>query len=328
MTVPDWPSDHQVLDTAEKLGAKIIDLLNDAGGDAWPGSPGIAGSPGDTIVRSLHHDALDVLSLDPQKISDEFERMQTVCRSMSPTKSSDLIDAFRSIDYSVQDWQGDGARAFQRQVSMIQGFIGQQSEYTLATIRSLVVLLGISVHARRDYCALAQATMAAADKAMKLSEEADTKYAIGLGASLVGALAGIGFGGTILSTTVGAIISMSGSTVQKTVDDATYKDVVKGYTGGRSQIMDAFKAGIGDAKNIIAKARDEMSREKNELFAPMSPVIDVTKPEFHYSTFYSAARDVAQFDGKVSSEKDKMPGNARPEGVSKPKSLLQQRLDG
>ncbi|QWF80361.1 hypothetical protein [Amycolatopsis sp. CA-230715] len=326
--MPDWPSDHQVLDTAEKLGAKIIDLLNDAGGDAWPGSPGIPGSPGDTIVRSLHHDALDVLSLDPQKISDEFERMQTVCRSMSLTESSDLIDAFRSIDYSVQDWQGDGARAFQPQVSMIQGFVGQQSKYTLATIRSLVVLLGISTHIRKDYCALAAATMAAADKAMKLSEEADTKYAIGLGASLVTTLTGIGLGGSILSTTVGFIISASGTTIQRAVDDATYKDVAKGYTGGRSQIIDAFKSGINDAKSIIEKARSEMSAEKNELFAPTPPVIDVTKPEFHYSAFYSAARDVSQFDARVEGEKVKADGARRPDGASKPKSVLQQRLDG
>ncbi|QFU86405.1 hypothetical protein YIM_05935 [Amycolatopsis sp. YIM 10] len=185
-------------------------------GEAWLPSPEhYPGGGGAVLVDSFRQDALDVLSLDPQKIIDEFGRMQGGARAIS-RENSEVVDAFRMIDYSVQDWRGNGADAF------------------------------------RQHRALATATVGACQKALKQNQEAETKFVIGLGTILVGALVSVASGGSLLGVSAGAFIAASGSGIQLAVEGEKAGEVLGAYTSSRKQLMASCEGAVGEAGRIIS----------------------------------------------------------------------------
>jgi hypothetical protein len=122
----DWKTDGELYDAAEAAANKLIELINHEG-QAWVPSPNAPPNVArEGIEGSIHLDAQDCLSLDPQKIIDEYERMQKLGRALDIEQESDINDRIREIDYSIQEWHGDGADAFRAQLSRIETFFGQQ----------------------------------------------------------------------------------------------------------------------------------------------------------------------------------------------------------
>ncbi len=326
----DWKSDDEVRSAADRAARRLINLFDEEQPDGkWLGSPeAYPDGGGAVLLRSFLEDADNVLSLDPQKIIDEFERMKKVGRALDQDTSSDIIDAFRKIDYSVQDWEGGGADAFRHQISMIQAFIGQQADYLVKTVESLAILLAASVQARRDYVAVADATSAAVAKALKQHDDADTKIAISIGASVVSAVLGVATGGAWFTASAGVIIGAASAGLQLAVDGDKFAEVASGYKTGKDQVLSSYQDIVHSSLAKIQDAERDLLGEKNELFAPTPPSIDVKSPSFHYEDFSSADRPVAEFDPKVDQEHRKLVEEHAPTGVTGPDTPIQRRLDG
>ncbi|MBE8519369.1 hypothetical protein ILP97_17955 [Amycolatopsis sp. H6(2020)] len=321
----DWKSDDEVRSAADRAARRLIDLFDHEQPDGkWLGSPETYPNGGGAVLLDgMLGDADRVLSLDPQKIIDEFERMKKVGRALDHDTSSDIVDAFRKIDYSVQDWEGDGADAFGRQVSMIQAFLGQQAGYLVRTVESLAILLAASVQARRDYIAVADATGAAVAKALQQHSEADTKTAISVGASVVSAVLGIATGGAWFAATAGVVIGASSAGLQVAVDGDKFGEVAAGYRTAKDKVLRSYEENVRGALDRVLAAEQDLLGEKNELFAPLPPSITVNSPTFHYGDFASVDRPAAEFDPKVDQEQKKLVG--QPAG---PETPIQRRLDG
>ncbi|WP_410597894.1 hypothetical protein [Amycolatopsis sp. lyj-23] len=326
----DWKTDDEVRSAADRAARRLIDLFDHEQPDGkWLGSPETyPGGGGAVLLRGLLDDADKVISLDPQKIIDEFERMKKVGRALDQETSADIIDAFRTIDYSVQDWEGGGADAFRRQVSMIQAFLGQQAGYLVKTVESLAILLAASVQARRDYIAAADATSAAVAKALQQHADADTKIAISVGASVVSAVLGVATGGAWFTASAGVVIGASSAGLQLAVDGDKFADVASGYKAAKNQVLTTYQDIIATALGKAQEAERDLLGEKNELFAPMPPSINVTSPSFHYADFSSTDRPVAEFDSKVDQEHRKLIDQHGPASVTAPATPIQRRLDG
>lgn len=321
----DWTSDDEVRSAADRAARGLIDLFDDEQPDGkWLGSPeAYPDGGGAVLLRGLLDDADKVLSLDPQKIIDEFERMKKVGRVLDQDTSSDIVDAFRKIDYSVQDWEGGGADAFRHQISMIQAFLGQQTGYLIKTVESLAVLLAASVQARRDYVAVADATGAAVAKALEQHSDADTKIMISAGASVVSAVLGIATGGAWFTATAGVVIGASSAGLQLAVDGDKFAEVAAGYRTGKDQVLTSYQDVVRHALAKVQEAERDLLGEKNELFAPMPPGIEVHSPTFRYEDFSSADRPGAGFAPKVDRERRKPVARQGPAGTP-----IQRRLDG
>ncbi|MFC0105665.1 hypothetical protein [Kibdelosporangium aridum] len=69
------------------------------------------------MLHGLMGDADIVLS---GRLSTNTSGCKKVGRALNQETSAEIIDAFRAIDYSVQDWEGSDTLAFRHQVSMIQ----------------------------------------------------------------------------------------------------------------------------------------------------------------------------------------------------------------
>ncbi|MCE7003204.1 hypothetical protein LWC34_10225 [Kibdelosporangium philippinense] len=326
----DWKSDDEVRSAADRAARRLIDLFNhEQPGGKWLGSPKVYPSGGGAaVLHGLLGDADIVLSLDPQKIIDEYQRMQKVGRELNQDTSAEIVDAFRAIDYSVQDWEGSGALAFRRQVSMIQAFIGQQATYLMRTVESLAILLAASIQARRDYVALANATSAAVAKALKQHDDADTKIAISVGASVVSAILGVATGGAWFTASAGVVIGAVSSGMQLLVDGEKFGEVAGVYASGRDQVHTAYKDIIRSAMTKIQEAERDLLGEKNELFAPIPAAIDITSPAFGYQNLAALGRTLDQFGPKVEAEHRKITESQKPAGIVNPDSPIRRRLDG
>jgi hypothetical protein len=290
----DWKSDDEVRSAADRAARGLIDLFDDEQPDGkWLGSPeAYPDGGGAVLLRGLLDDADQVLSLDPQKIIDEFERMKK-------------------------------ADAFRHQISMIQAFLGQQTGYLITTVESLAVLLAASVQARRDYVAVADATGAAVAKALEQHSDADTKIMISAGASVVSAVLGIATGGAWLTATAGVVIGASSAGLQLAVDGDKFAEVAAGYRTGKDQVLTSYQDVVRHALAKVQEAERDLLGEKNELFAPMPPGIEVHSPTFRYEDFSSADRPGAGFAPKVDRERRKPVARQGPAGTP-----IQRRLDG
>ncbi|WP_370964800.1 hypothetical protein [Amycolatopsis sp. cg9] len=325
----DWKTDDEVRSAADRAARRLIDLFDDEQPDGlWLGPPETYPEGGGVLLRGLLHDADQVLSLDPQKIIDEFDRMKKVGRALDGTSSADVIDAFRKIDYSVEDWAGDGADAFRRQISMIQAFLGQQTGYLVRTVESLAVLLAASVQARRDFIAVAEATSAAVTKAVNQHADADEKILIGIGASVVSAVLGIATGGAWFTAAAGVVIGASSAGIQLAVDGDKFAEVSSGYTAARNQVIGTYQDNIRDALTRVHDAERDLLEEKNELFAPMPPSIRVLSPTFRYEDFSSTDLPAGGFGAQVEREHRKLLAQPAPSGVAGAGTPIQRRLDG
>ncbi|SEF37137.1 hypothetical protein SAMN05421837_112250 [Amycolatopsis pretoriensis] len=326
----DWKTDDEVRSAADRAARRLIDLFDDEQPDGkWLGSPETYPNGGGAVLlRGLLDDAGKVISLDPQKIIDEFERMKKVGRALDQDTSTDIIDAFRTIDYSVQDWEGGGADAFRHQISMIQAFLGQQASYLVKTVESLAILLAASVQARRDYIAAADATSAAVAKALQQHADADTKIAISVSASVVSAVLGVATGGAWFTASAGVVIGASSAGLQLAVDGDKFAEVAAGYKTAKDQVLTTYQDVIETALGRVQDAERDLLGEKNELFAPMPPSITVASPSFHYGDFSSGDRPVVEFDPKVDQEHRKLIDQHGPAGLTDPATPIQRRLDG
>jgi hypothetical protein len=211
---------------------------------------------------------------------------------------------------------------------MIQAFIGQQASYLVKTVESLAVLLAASVQARRDYVAVANATSAAVAKALKQHDEADTKIMISVGASVVSAILGIATGGAWFTATAGVVIGASSAGFQLAVDGAKFAEVAGSYAAGRDQLLTAYKDIVRSAMTKIQEGERDLLGEKNELFAPIPPTIDVNSPAFGYQNFASIDRSPTRFGPKVDEEHRKLVDGHKPAGILNPDNPIRRRLDG
>jgi hypothetical protein len=65
----DWKTDSELYEVADRLGRKIVDMYTTGG--VWIS----AGINLNAVLDSVRADAEIFLSLDPQRIVDEFQRM-------------------------------------------------------------------------------------------------------------------------------------------------------------------------------------------------------------------------------------------------------------
>lgn len=107
-----------------------------------------------------------------------------------------------------------------------------------------------------------------------------------------------------------------------------FAEVASGYTTGKDQVLTSYQEIIHSAPAKVQKAERDLLREKNELFAPFPPTIDVNSPTFHSQDFSSVDRSIATFDAKVGAEHRKLIEQHGPTGIVSSDTPIRRRLDG
>lgn len=112
------------------------------------------------------------------------------------------------------------------------------------------------------------------------------------------------------------------------MDGDKFAEVAGGYASGRDQVHTAYQDVVRSAMAKIQKAEGDLLGEKNELFAPMPPTIDVNSPAFGYQNFAAIDRALDQFGPKVDEEHRKLLNGHKPAGIVNTDGPIRRRLDG
>lgn len=312
MDVP-WRTNEQIADLAHRLGTNVTQMLDNEGPgvpDFPPLTPGGPPSynPQQTIVDSIVSDSVDFMSLEPQKISDEYLRMQKVADD-----TGENGDAKRNLKIALAqiaaNWHGDAALAFAGQMSNIEEFMNQQERNLLVAAQAMGTAFGLAVHMRESYCDLAENTIAACKNVIaKQSPGGGPRAGIAIGVEIVKA----------------GIKLADIDTVKKLKDWAIerFLDVVKGavevvesYLRARDQLRRSFEDGLKQLRDWLNDQHWAYLRKPIPLLVPLPSSVEVASPDFSYDKFFNDHHDPGAYSPKVERERKKYVDEQHPHGV-------------
>ncbi|TCO57228.1 hypothetical protein [Actinocrispum wychmicini] len=320
MTVAEWKTDTELYDIADRLAHKIIDMYTKA--DVFIS----VGTNRNTVIDGLRLDADMFTSLDPQKIADEFQRMQRAATDTGQDAvARSLLDAANNKLTTI--WRGDAAEAFGHQMSYIETFTQQQDAELTFAAHSMGTAYALAVQVRRSYHELADATIAACAKEMSEQTERDTQAAIGLFAEIAKACV-TGWvkpesGAEVVRWGLESFIDIGSKTQEVLVEGSKAEEVVGNYVRTRDTLKGSFEEGLNILTKWITTEDTSLAADKIPLLEPMPPGTNVNGPDFSYDKFFDPARDPSSFGGRVEQERKK----ARDQ-QNRPAGLIARRLDG
>ncbi|MFC0109215.1 hypothetical protein [Kibdelosporangium aridum] len=319
MTVAEWKTNDELYDIARLLGRKIIDMYTKA--DVWVP----AGFHVESIIGGLEADAEKYTTLEPQKIIDEFERIQKAARDTGENAVAKAV--LTTAAAALSQWHGDGAKAFIGQMSYIDTFTDQQNRQILFAAHCMGTAYSLAVHARRNYYELAEATIAACDKEMDNQTDRDNKATIGILSEIATACI-TGFAkpdkaATVVRWGLESFVAIGSKTAEVVIEGSEAPAVVASYNRARTGLENSFQDGLAELTKWIGLQEQDLAQVKNPIIEPLQPEIDVAGADFSYGKFFHTDRDPATFNGKVDQERKKLQ-----EEQDRPAGLIGQRLDG
>jgi hypothetical protein len=316
-----WKNDDEVYAWGDTVAARLAGLANKEG-IAYGAEAGAA------MRTMLHENARDFLSLDPQKILDEWDRMakasQDVCVDVSEVVTVELGAA---KDW-LAGWHGAGADAFKEQVDNIRAFTGTQYVAMAETVRSLAGMLRVAVQSREDFAALAQAVMEQVDKVFKDEQEKNTEFVLKVGNGVVKTVIGaLGDPKKALFAVAENVMDIGLETVTRTMDGGKLGDIVTSYVRERDRLLHGYESELNEAAAVLERAQELYLGRSPEILKSLPVTVDVHSPDFRYEVFMSKDRDPAGFEASVERERQKYVAEQQPRLVN-PDSPIQQRLGG
>lgn len=318
-----WRTDSDPRDIALQLGGKFIEMLTKAGG--WVpnhGGMGRAGNPRNIVTDGVIFDAELFMALDPQKITDEYFRLQRAARATG--EDSEALAELEVAGSRLATWHGTAATEFAKQMSFIQKFMEQQEDRLLLAVKAMGMTWQLTVDMRHSYYDLAEAAFAACELEMEQQTTRDAKAALGMGAEAV--KAGINmFTGNIKDLAkagIDAFVSMTSKGAEIALEGSEAGQVIDNYHRARDQLRRSWEDGLWAIRDWVNNQEAELSRDDMPLLEPMDPCVNVDSPDFSYDKFSSHYQPPASFGPKVTEERKKMTVEHVPSGV------IAERLGG
>jgi hypothetical protein len=280
------------------------------------------------LESAMQGSAQDFLSLDPQKIIDEWDRMQKVAKDVGVDISEEVTVELGATKDHLQGWYGAGADAFRRQVDLMRAFAGTQFDYTTTTIQALASMLRVAVQSRDDFVVLAEATMKTVDKAFEEVSDTQTDFVLKVGNGVVKAVLGV------IEDPKKAIFAIAENVLDIAVEGATssvqgkeLRDVVESFVNQRNRLLHGYEQELAQVTDLVRRRQEEILSTRIELFEPLPMNLDVNSPDFRYENFMSKDMDPGQFGPRVETERQKSVEEGQNKLVNT-NSPIQRRLAG
>jgi len=200
------------------------------------------------IVDSIVADAVDFMSLEPQKIADEYQRMQSAADA-----TGENGEAKRNLKIALAqiaaNWHGAAAVAFAGQMSNIEEFMDQQEMNLLVAAQAMGTAFGLAVRIRESYCNLAENTVAACQNVLaKQSHDEGPRAGIAIGIDIVKSgidLADIDSVKKLKGWVVDKFFdALKEAVEEKPIEDSGASQVIDSYTRARDQLRRSFEDGL------------------------------------------------------------------------------------
>jgi uncharacterized protein YukE len=327
----NWRTNEQMAQLAHELGTEMTQMLDNEGGgvpDYPPLVPGGSPTPNPqrTIVDSLVRDAMDFMSLEPQKVADEYQRMQRAAGATGANEESKR-DLKRALARLSANWHGAAAEAFAGQMSDIEEFMNQQETNLLLAAQAMGTAFGLAVHMRESYCNLAENTIAACRNVLaKQSHDGGPQVSLASGVEIVKAGVKLVDVDTVKKLKDWAIDrffdAAKGAAEKKPVQDTGAAATVDFYVRARDQLRRSFRDGLSQLRDWLNDQHWAYIRKPIPLLVPLPACTDVDSPDFSYGRFFNDHHESGSYAPRVEQERKNYLDEKHPHG------FIAEALDG
>src|SRR5437660_7590859 len=273
----DWKNDATLGLVALNLGQKVVEMYDSCGipiPDDYldPKGPPV-GDVQQKVIEMFILDAEDYTSMDPQKIVDEYQRMQKPADATGTEGSEAAIHLDTAHGLVLAHWQGDAAIAFAEQLDKITKFMDQQQERLVYAMQAMGMAFGMAVQFRQSYFDLAQATIEACRDVIDKRPPEPTVNSVM-----------IALGREMVTLTVEALGAKNPKELAKTaigwfkdkfekskesvsVGNGDASRVLNGYLDARQRLRDSYDGGL-------SRLRDWLDAQRSAYFSLNVPILD------------------------------------------------------
>lgn len=314
-----WKSDNALAEISSALGPRMVQMYHlcgipiptvyfDPKGE-HKNSPSPDAEK--TFEKCFILDALDFASLDPQKIIDEYQRMQKAADATG-TQGSDADTHLQTAHTLIASgWHGDAAIAFAEQMIKIGKFMDQQQERLVYAMQAMGTAFGLAVQFRQSYHDLAVSTLAVCDAviAERPPEPSVNRFMISLGAEMV--KIGVSAVGAktpkeLLNVGIEKFKELlDGAKEPASIEQNDARRVLESYVNARNRLRGSFEDGLNSLRAWIDNQRSAYFSVPVPILEPMPTCTDVHSPDFSYGKFFNDGHDPDTYTPKVEQERKK-----------------------
>lgn len=281
--MPDWTTDDQLYDAAERCARKLIEMYHDWIGDPNKHPPG-AGNLPLTIIDSLRADAEDFMFYDPQKLDEEFNRVYKLALAIGSNTA--IAEDLAETEAHLVNWTGDAATEFKRRFGAIGEYCDLQQTNILTGLQGLLMAFQLAVHARADYLELAEATIAAAEHEIDEEAKRDAVAVLSIAESVVESSLTLD-AKKILTEGASLLVKIGAAVVERQIEGNDADVVIDNYLRVKKELTERYGHSLDFAKKFLQDRLDGAVKLGQPFKEPLPVSCDVAGPDFRYENFQS-----------------------------------------
>jgi hypothetical protein len=320
--VANFVTDTDLQAAAFGLAHSMLEMLDRDGV-----GPDVIGLPDqmdvDVFRRSFEVDAEVYMSMDPARLSQEYDEIRTAANANGKTSDPDSIVEEAKTRLGSQ-WHGDAASTFFDQLERVQQRIETQHDFTLVAAEAVGMMFAVNVIFRASCHDLMTKTALVCDAiADKRAPEA-TNWGKAI-VDIVGTVIDVVSSPKDIARMAvdGILGKISEATTSEPVAGAEAGPVVDGYVAARDQLFASYEDNLGQIHDWIDSRRKEYGGLDDTLPEPLPSTTDVDSPDFRYEKFYFDDHNPADYAPEVERERQRYVDEK-----TKPDGLIAQRLAG
>ncbi|HEX6357825.1 hypothetical protein [Actinophytocola sp.] len=253
--------------------------------NAMMDAAGYTGGRGAEIDRLVQDDLNVSLSLDPNKIEEEWDRLRTAAFEIG--EDAEVIVKVNEAEHMLNGWHGAAANAFRDQLGRIRTFVTvSQYQATLNALHGLGSLYALAYHMRQNYYDLAVAVRSWANQEIDQQQVRDNKLKLAIGKELLLALMAMN---PATAVPAGLVFFVEGITAasDQSIEGTGVDTVIDAYRDRSIGLRETFQSSLNQ---LTSKIRGDWTHSvENEsdlkVMEPLPPVTDVSSPDFRYEAF-------------------------------------------
>jgi hypothetical protein len=252
-----------------------------------------------------------IVSLDPVRIAEEFDRMRTVASRLAHSEGAKAELAM--AESRLDGWRGNAKAALVGKIANVTSHLDRMAQDANHIQHMVGSFYAVAVFARDSHLRLCREFEAAASREIGNQEKRDAKLAVAITSKVLGALASFEPQQKARSA-LAAFLELTEVTVGYFIDGNDAADTANNYMIAASETTRAFESGMGNLHTDLLALEAELAKDmlRSDVYAPIHPHADITSPDFRYENFaHGDGLPAAGFDDAVGQERKRMTDERR-----------------
>jgi hypothetical protein len=239
-------------------------------------------------IDGLVQDDLNVsLSLDPKKVSDEFDRLRQAAFKVG--ENPEPVVWVEDATHKLDEWRGPAADAFRRHLDRIGAFVtGPQNQAILNGLQALGGMFVLAYQMRQQYHDLARAVTSCANYEIGQQQTREDKVKLSIGKEMLLALMAMNPAGAVEAGPV-FFVEAGAALEEQSIEGTGADAVIDQYHDKSVRLRQTFEE---ELNRLTAKLRgDWQTQVENEaklvVMHPLPSYMNVDSPDFDYTKFWT-----------------------------------------